>query len=108
MMGDAHENHRNGARAGRHHRASATCARGWNYVAAHISCLTTSQLPAVLLGSARLAHRHLDAETAMSWYVYQTTNSKFLLGVVSAVGSAPMMISSIWGGALADRNARSS
>ena len=41
-------------------------------------------------------------QTAMSWYVYQITNSKFLLGVVSAVGSAPMMFSSIWGGALAD------
>src|SRR6476660_1221196 len=41
-------------------------------------------------------------QTAMSWYVYQITNSKLLLGVVSAVGSAPMMISSIWGGALAD------
>src|SRR4026208_52683 len=41
-------------------------------------------------------------QTAMSWYVYQITNSKFLLGVVAAVGSAPMMISSIWGGAMAD------
>jgi MFS family permease len=38
----------------------------------------------------------------MSWYVYQITNSKLLLGLVSAVGSAPMMFSSIWGGALAD------
>src|SRR5512132_585095 len=41
-------------------------------------------------------------QTAMSWYVYQITNSKLLLGVVSAVGSAPMMLSSIWGGAMAD------
>src|SRR4029079_5936551 len=41
-------------------------------------------------------------QTAMSWYVYQITNSKFLLGVVAAGGSAPMMVSSIWGGALAD------
>ncbi len=41
-------------------------------------------------------------QTAMSWFVYQITNSKFLLGLVSAVGSAPMMLSSIWGGALAD------
>src|ERR1041385_7621614 len=41
-------------------------------------------------------------QTAMSWFVYQITNSKFLLGVVSAVGSAPMVLSSIWGGALAD------
>src|SRR5213595_3224946 len=41
-------------------------------------------------------------QTAMSWYVYQITNSKLLLGVVSAVGSAPMMLSSIWVGALAD------
>src|SRR6266404_4965370 len=41
-------------------------------------------------------------QTAMSWYVYQITNSKLLLGVVSAVGSAPMMLSAMWGGALAD------
>src|ERR1700751_5913373 len=41
-------------------------------------------------------------QTAMLWYVYQITNSKLLLGLVSAVGSAPMMLSSIWGGALAD------
>jgi MFS family permease len=41
-------------------------------------------------------------QTAMSWFVYQITNSKFLLGVVSAVGSAPMVLSSVWGGTLAD------
>src|ERR1700751_3300672 len=41
-------------------------------------------------------------QTAMSWFVYQITNSKFLLGAVSAVGSAPMMLFSIWGGSLAD------
>src|SRR5437764_9254725 len=47
-------------------------------------------------------------QTAMSWYVYQITNSKILLGVVSAVGSAPMMFSSLWGGALADLYAKRS
>jgi MFS family permease len=41
-------------------------------------------------------------QTAMSWFVYQITNSKFLLGLVAAVGSAPMVLSSVWGGALAD------
>src|SRR2546423_4999511 len=41
-------------------------------------------------------------KTAMSWFVYELTNSKFLLGLVAAVGSAPMMLFSIWGGALAD------
>jgi MFS family permease len=41
-------------------------------------------------------------QTAMSWFVYEITNSKFLLGLVSAVGSAPMVLSSIWGGSLAD------
>jgi MFS family permease len=41
-------------------------------------------------------------QTAMSWFVYQITNSKFLLGLVAAVGSAPMVLSSAWGGALAD------
>src|ERR1700756_4117016 len=38
----------------------------------------------------------------MSWFVYQITGSKLLLGAVAAVGSAPMMLFSIWGGALAD------
>src|SRR2546430_3395263 len=42
-------------------------------------------------------------QTAMSWFVYQVTNSKLLLGVVAAMGSAPMMLFSIWGGSLADR-----
>src|SRR5205085_9678822 len=41
--------------------------------------------------------------TALSWYVYESTGSKFLLGAISAVGSAPMMLFSIWGGSLADR-----
>src|SRR5207244_10475257 len=42
-------------------------------------------------------------QTAMSWYVYEITNSKLLLGTVAAVGSASMMLFSIWGGSLADR-----
>src|SRR5438046_6984880 len=42
-------------------------------------------------------------QTAMGWFVYQSTNSKLLLGVVAAMGSAPMMLSSVWGGSLADR-----
>ena len=41
--------------------------------------------------------------TAMSWLVYQITGSKLLLGVVAAVGSAPMIFFSLWGGAVADR-----
>src|SRR5512142_1737074 len=42
--------------------------------------------------------------TAQSWLVYQLTGSKLLLGVVAAVGSAPMMLFSIWGGSVADRH----
>ena len=41
-------------------------------------------------------------QTAMSWFVYEITNSKFLLGAVAAVGSAPMMLFATWGGSLAD------
>src|SRR2546421_1004318 len=41
-------------------------------------------------------------QTAMSWFVYQITNSKLLLGLVAAVGSAPMVLSSVRGGTLAD------
>src|SRR6187549_398254 len=47
-------------------------------------------------------------QTAMSWFVYQITNSKLLLGIVAAIGSAPMMLSSIWGGSLADRHPKRS
>lgn len=42
-------------------------------------------------------------QTALSWLIYDLTRSKFLLGAISAVGSAPMMIFSLWGGVLADR-----
>jgi MFS family permease len=41
-------------------------------------------------------------QTAMSWFVYEITNSKFLLGLVAAIGSAPMMLFAAWGGSLAD------
>src|SRR5438093_2768839 len=41
-------------------------------------------------------------QTAMSWFVYEITNSKFLLGAVAAIGSAPMMLFSVWGGSIAD------
>jgi MFS family permease len=42
--------------------------------------------------------------TAMGWLVYQLTNSTFLLGAVTAAGTAPMVLFSIWGGSLADRH----
>ena len=41
--------------------------------------------------------------TAQSWLVYQLTGSKLLLGIVAAVGSAPMLLFSLWGGSVADR-----
>ena len=44
--------------------------------------------------------------TAQGWLIYQLTGSKMLLGVVAAVGSAPMMIFSIWGGSVADRHSK--
>ncbi|HKR53927.1 MAG TPA: MFS transporter [Chthoniobacterales bacterium] len=47
-------------------------------------------------------------QTAMSWFVYEITGSKFLLGAVAAIGSAPMMIFSLWGGSLADRYSKRS
>src|SRR3954451_19717841 len=42
-------------------------------------------------------------QTAIAWLVYDITGSKFLLGAISAVGSAPMMLFAIWGGILADK-----
>src|SRR4029453_14850972 len=47
-------------------------------------------------------------QTGMVWFFYQITNSKLLLGVVAAMGSAPMMLFSIWGGSLADRHPKRS
>src|SRR5690348_7605211 len=44
--------------------------------------------------------------TAQGWLVYELTGSRFLLGVVAAVGSAPMMLFSILGGSVADRHAK--
>src|SRR5690349_20348436 len=44
--------------------------------------------------------------TAQGWLVYQLTGSKLLLGVVAAVGSAPRMLFSIWGGSVADRHSK--
>ncbi len=41
-------------------------------------------------------------QTAMSWFVYEITSSKFLLGAVAAIGTAPMMLFSLWGGSIAD------
>ncbi|SPE51508.1 conserved membrane hypothetical protein [Verrucomicrobia bacterium] len=44
--------------------------------------------------------------TAQGWLVFDLTGSKMLLGVVAAVGSAPMMLFSIWGGSVADRHSK--
>src|SRR5216684_448344 len=44
--------------------------------------------------------------TAQGWLVYELTHSKLLLGEVAAVGSAPMMLLSIWGGSVADRHSK--
>jgi len=44
--------------------------------------------------------------TAQSWLVYELTKSKLLLGVVAAVGSAPLLLFSTWGGSVADRHSK--
>jgi MFS family permease len=41
--------------------------------------------------------------TAQGWLVYQLTGSKVLLGTVAAVGSLPLLLLSVWGGSVADR-----
>src|SRR5512137_2273882 len=46
--------------------------------------------------------------TAQSWLVYQLTGSKLLLGIVAAVGSAPLLLFSMWGGSVADRHPKRS
>src|SRR5690348_17857246 len=42
--------------------------------------------------------------TAQGWLVYEMTHSRWLLGLVVAVNSAPMLLFSIWGGSIADRH----
>jgi MFS family permease len=44
--------------------------------------------------------------TAQGWLVYELTHSKVLLGVVAAASSAPLMLFSVWGGSVADRQAK--
>src|SRR5438045_9738648 len=107
MMSDAHENHRNGARAGGHQRPAAAHARRWNHVAAY-RALRHRNYRLFFWGQLVSLIGTWMQQTAMSWYVYQITNSKLLLGAVAAVGSAPMMLFSIWGGSLADRYAKRS
>jgi MFS family permease len=41
--------------------------------------------------------------TAQGWLVWEMTGSRWLLGLVTAVSSAPMLLFSIWGGSIADR-----
>src|SRR6201999_2343619 len=40
------------------------------------------------------------------WLVYEMTQSKWLLGLVTAVNSAPMLFFSIWGGSIADQHSK--
>src|SRR5882757_7017872 len=44
--------------------------------------------------------------TAQGWLIYDRTHSRWLLGLVTAVGSAPMLLFSIWGGSIAVRHSK--
>jgi len=44
--------------------------------------------------------------TAQGWLVYDLTHSLRLLGVVTAVNTAPMLLFSIWGGSIADQHSK--
>lgn len=44
--------------------------------------------------------------TAQGWLVYEMTHSRWLLGLVTAVNSAPMLVFSIWGGSIADQHSK--
>jgi MFS family permease len=44
--------------------------------------------------------------TAQAWLVWDMTHSRWLLGAVTAVASAPMLLFSIWGGSIADRHSK--
>ena len=42
-------------------------------------------------------------QTALSWLIYEMTGSRFLLGLIAALGAFPMLCISVFGGAIADR-----
>ncbi|OGI04507.1 MAG: hypothetical protein A2Y25_06120 [Candidatus Melainabacteria bacterium GWF2_37_15] len=42
-------------------------------------------------------------QTALSWLIYESTGSKFLLGLIAALSSLPMLLFSVFGGVIADR-----
>ena len=42
-------------------------------------------------------------QTALSWLIYDMTGSKFMLGMIAALSSLPMLFFSIFGGVIADR-----
>jgi MFS family permease len=44
--------------------------------------------------------------TAQGWLVWETTHSPRLLGIVTAVSSAPLLLFSIWGGSIADQHSK--
>lgn len=43
---------------------------------------------------------------AQNWLVLSLTNSAFLLGLVNFIGNSPMLVLSLFGGVVADRNSR--
>jgi MFS family permease len=102
MVNDARRPHRNSACAGGHQRSSTPDAGGRDHVAAHFRALRHRNYRLFFWGQLVSLIGTWMQQTAMSWFVYEITNSKFLLGLVSAIGSAPMAFSSIWGGSLAD------
>src|SRR5688572_17106751 len=42
-------------------------------------------------------------QVALSWLVYQITDSPFMLGAINGVGAVPFLIFGPWGGVAADR-----
>jgi MFS family permease len=44
--------------------------------------------------------------TAQGWLVWRLTNSPGMLGLVTAVGTAPMLLFSVWGGSIADQHSK--
>ena len=102
MIIDAGKNYRNSARAGRHSGQQRRVPVGgitWRHT---FRALRYRNYRLFFWGQLVSLSGTWMQQTAMSWFVYQITNSKLLLGLVAAVGSAPMVLSSVWGGALAD------
>ena len=65
-----------------------------------------SQLSHRLVGRAGIDDRHVDAEYAQSWLVFDLTKSNLYLGIDDFLSQLPILLLTLIGGVIADRHDR--